>query len=220
MSERVRHAGPTVWLSVALAAWAVTIGGALMTAADRAAGPPQAPPRPVPCPIAQRRPTPPRSQQYVGEAKCLECHDDQRRGYEGSPHHGGGPAIAGRQTGCESCHGPGSAHVDDPAANPVKNFNRLPPGRSTRRARRATTAGSTRSGTAASTRRAVVVHDLSQRARPEIRDRTAEGEDAGRSVRHLSPRQDRQARSLRPHAGARRQDECTTCHNVARRQPT
>ena len=26
-------------------------------------------------------------QSYVGEAKCLECHSEQLKGYEGSPHH-------------------------------------------------------------------------------------------------------------------------------------
>ena len=127
MSERVRHSGPTVWLGVALAAWAVTISGALITAADRAAGQAQAPPKPVPAQSAAATDTA-ASPQYVGEAKCLECHDDQRRGYEGSPHHRvADPRSPAAKQGCESCHGPGSAHVDDPGANPVKNFNRLPP---------------------------------------------------------------------------------------------
>ena len=61
-------------------------------------------------------------QSYVGETKCLECHAEQLKGYEGSPHHRvADPRSPAAKQGCESCHGPGSKHVDDPAAYPVKN---------------------------------------------------------------------------------------------------
>lgn len=125
MSERVRHAGPTLWLTVAFVAWALAIGSALVSAADTPTAPTRAPQQtsPAPQPAA-----PAANQQYVGEAKCLECHDEQRRGYEGSPHHRvSDPRSPAAKQGCESCHGPGSAHVDDPAANPVRAFSRLPP---------------------------------------------------------------------------------------------
>ena len=53
---------------------------------------------------------------YVGADACKICHEDLFEGYEKSPHfktsfdkHGG----ASHQ-GCEGCHGPGAAHVDDP----------------------------------------------------------------------------------------------------------
>jgi DmsE family decaheme c-type cytochrome len=55
--------------------------------------------------------------QYVGEATCLTCHED--RAYASTRH--GLKAIATSPAathGCESCHGPGKAHVDaggDPA---------------------------------------------------------------------------------------------------------
>ena len=68
------------------------------------------------------------AQSYVGETKCLECHAEQLKGYEGSPHHrAADPRSPAAKQGCESCHGPGSRHVDDPAAFPVKNPNKLPP---------------------------------------------------------------------------------------------
>src|SRR6185503_7824556 len=48
--------------------------------------------------------------QYVGEATCVTCHDQK---YDGTPHaikaDGRTPAAT---HGCESCHGPGKAHVD------------------------------------------------------------------------------------------------------------
>jgi DmsE family decaheme c-type cytochrome len=48
---------------------------------------------------------------YAGEATCLTCHDGQA--YKGTAHalttNGRTPAAT---HGCESCHGPGQAHVD------------------------------------------------------------------------------------------------------------
>jgi DmsE family decaheme c-type cytochrome len=67
-------------------------------------------------------------QTSVGETKCLECHDDQRKGYEGSPHHRiGDPRSPAARQGCESCHGPGSKHVEDPGTFHVKRLTKLPP---------------------------------------------------------------------------------------------
>ena len=50
---------------------------------------------------------------YVGEETCLTCHEDQKRGYHGSPHgRAANPRSPMANKGCESCHGPGQAHVD------------------------------------------------------------------------------------------------------------
>ena len=50
---------------------------------------------------------------YVGSEECADCHEDQYDDYRASVHFqtesGDWPA-----TGCESCHGPGLAHVEDP----------------------------------------------------------------------------------------------------------
>ncbi len=50
---------------------------------------------------------------YVGEDTCLTCHEDHKKGYQGSPHaRAKNPRTPSANHGCESCHGPGQAHVD------------------------------------------------------------------------------------------------------------
>src|SRR5437773_2705100 len=47
---------------------------------------------------------------YVGESTCLTCHDQK---YTGTAHGlKSDPHTPAATLGCESCHGPGKAHVD------------------------------------------------------------------------------------------------------------
>jgi predicted CXXCH cytochrome family protein len=51
---------------------------------------------------------------YVGNQACLDCHAEIVREFPASPHarvHFESAAMAG-ETGCESCHGPGSKHIE------------------------------------------------------------------------------------------------------------
>ena len=56
---------------------------------------------------------------YVGDAACLDCHDEVVKGFKKTIH--GRIAdfeVVGSKKGCESCHGPGSIHAEneDPAS--------------------------------------------------------------------------------------------------------
>jgi DmsE family decaheme c-type cytochrome len=65
---------------------------------------------------------------YAGTDTCLVCHEGHGASLKASAH---GQALnprspaAGR--GCESCHGPGQAHVDDDAKGHIVRFGALKP---------------------------------------------------------------------------------------------
>ena len=51
----------------------------------------------------------------MGSNNCLGCHEKQRSGYERSLHKfASDPRTPAAKQGCETCHGPGSAHAADP----------------------------------------------------------------------------------------------------------
>jgi DmsE family decaheme c-type cytochrome len=63
---------------------------------------------------------------YVGDDTCTVCHGAQAEGYAKTPHH----IATDRRTpaaakGCETCHGPGSEHAEDPAAVSMVDYKRL-----------------------------------------------------------------------------------------------
>jgi len=67
--------------------------------------------------------------QYVGSDTCLACHSDMEKGVTGSAHgnaaHPRSPAAA---QGCESCHGPGERHVEDPSIETsIRKFTKMSP---------------------------------------------------------------------------------------------
>lgn len=58
-------------------------------------------------------PAPAAPGEYVGSDTCLGCHDDAMKVLGGTPHwKTADPRSPAATTGCESCHGPGKAHVD------------------------------------------------------------------------------------------------------------
>jgi DmsE family decaheme c-type cytochrome len=66
---------------------------------------------------------------YVGQDTCLTCHDD--RNYKGTAHAlVSNPRSPVATHGCESCHGPGKAHVDsDGDKTKIVNLKTLSPQR-------------------------------------------------------------------------------------------
>ena len=128
MSTHLRKIGTTTWLMLGVVMWLVAVASAIAGAApaQRAAATQQNQKPPVAAKAMAGAASD--GQGYVGEAKCLECHSEQLKGYEGSPHHRvADPRTPASKQGCESCHGPGSKHVDDPGTFTVKNLNKLPP---------------------------------------------------------------------------------------------
>jgi DmsE family decaheme c-type cytochrome len=66
---------------------------------------------------------------YVGTAKCLECHEEQGEKLKGTPHaQAKNPRSPAANHGCESCHGPGQAHVDDDASGHMPKIKEMKPG--------------------------------------------------------------------------------------------
>jgi len=139
---RRRTIRPVFWLLSAFLVWtaAVVVAGAhgpvrAIAAPGISAPPPKIPQaRPAPVPAAQT-PAPPSQpaasavqDRYIGEAACVDCHDKQRAGYYDSPHHRASDARtpAAKQS-CETCHGPGAKHQDDPVLNPIRDFKTLKP---------------------------------------------------------------------------------------------
>ena len=77
-------------------------------------------------------PANPSSPQYVGSAVCKTCHPDVWLNFYKNPHYkslASGTASPDK-TGCESCHGPGKAHVEARGGKAtIVAFSELPPKR-------------------------------------------------------------------------------------------
>jgi len=77
--------------------------------------------KPAPAPVAAAG--------YVGTSKCLECHEDQAATLKGTPHgQAKNPRSPAAGHGCESCHGPGQAHVEDDASGHMPKIKEMKPG--------------------------------------------------------------------------------------------
>jgi hypothetical protein len=71
-------------------------------------GPPKEAPGGVPLDVGLAGQTP--AGGLVGTDTCLTCHDDKK---DQGPHgHATNPRTPMAAQGCETCHGPGKAHVD------------------------------------------------------------------------------------------------------------
>jgi DmsE family decaheme c-type cytochrome len=131
-NEKHRKYGPPLWLVCGLAVWvaAFAVAGASGFAGNRPEGSgkksavAQNPPK-----AAAKQVTPPAvtpGAVYVGEDTCVTCHDAQKKGYAESLHHrAADPRTPAAAQSCETCHGPGSKHVGDPANNKLRQFSKM-----------------------------------------------------------------------------------------------
>src|SRR5438105_4531442 len=75
-------------------------------------------PKPVFAEAAQRTAKPDDGRSFVGQQTCLGCHQQEAGNWAHTAHakvfnlH---PRDSAEEKNCEACHGPGSAHVEDPA---------------------------------------------------------------------------------------------------------
>jgi len=83
----------------------------------------QSPPA-QPTPSAQS--TPPAG--YAGSDTCVVCHTTEEGSLKGTAHgQAHNPRTPAANHGCESCHGPGQAHVDDEQKGHIRKFAQMKP---------------------------------------------------------------------------------------------
>lgn len=71
-----------------------------------------------------------RSFTYTGTPKCARCHMKELKGYREGPHgRQWDERTPAAELGCETCHGPGQAHDDEPAEKELvlRPFTRMAP---------------------------------------------------------------------------------------------
>src|SRR6187549_1553997 len=81
----------------------------------------------APAPAAQKPAAPDSQVGYVGSDTCEACHTEGES-LKGTPHAMAmNPRTPAATQGCESCHGPGQAHVDDENKGHIKKFKEMTP---------------------------------------------------------------------------------------------
>ncbi|HTG87863.1 MAG TPA: multiheme c-type cytochrome, partial [Pyrinomonadaceae bacterium] len=68
------------------------------------------------------------SDDYVGSDACKDCHEDQFKAFSHTSHAQLAKISSwkGKVTGCEACHGPGKAHVEEGDPTKIISFKNKP----------------------------------------------------------------------------------------------
>jgi DmsE family decaheme c-type cytochrome len=71
----------------------------------------------------------PQARTYVGQDTCIACHDTEGNTLRQTAHgKAQNPRTPAGEHGCESCHGPGSVHIEDPSRpDSIRRFASLKP---------------------------------------------------------------------------------------------
>jgi DmsE family decaheme c-type cytochrome len=123
--------------AICLFAAAVTVrakGGHLSTGSPAAPSAYQSATSAASQPPAPRSAAPPAPQSpaspagYAGTDTCVTCHSAEGEAMKGTAHaQAKNPRTPAATLGCESCHGPGQAHVDDEAKGHILRFAQMKP---------------------------------------------------------------------------------------------
>ncbi|HEY2150503.1 MAG TPA: DmsE family decaheme c-type cytochrome [Vicinamibacterales bacterium] len=122
----------SAWWLAPIGIWAVTVAVYAGGATPAASGAPAAGPAPQQLAVttgskpAAQPPEP--AAGYVGSDTCEVCHSDKADSLKGTLHaQVKNPRTPAATHGCESCHGPGQAHVDDDAKGHIRKFGQIKP---------------------------------------------------------------------------------------------
>lgn len=116
--------GRKSWLAAGFLVWLIALVGMRGGVASAAPAADKSPKTPNPSQSAAQA-----GGTYVGDVTCLGCHEEERAGYERSPHHWAKDSrTPAAKQGCETCHGAGSKHTDDPDhVKVVNDFKTMTP---------------------------------------------------------------------------------------------
>ncbi len=132
MGRLTRTPGPQVTIVGALVIWlgvVIAVSASTSPRQERPAETPKAAPTAAKAAApASGAPAQVSPGEYVGEEKCLECHEDQGKGYHGSPHaRAQNQRTPAAKNTCETCHGPGKAHVDADGEGHIQDMKTMAP---------------------------------------------------------------------------------------------
>ncbi len=72
----------------------------------------------------EAKPTSAAKATYIGSETCAQCHEEQTKWLKGSVHDEAATTDSATKGGaCESCHGPGSIHAEEPSKENVLTFS-------------------------------------------------------------------------------------------------